>query len=687
MEKIVFFLVYLWSVSVALAQFTVQVGIIGDSSLHTVEWTTRVDHNYFIDLSTDLTTWVDSNIFVPGTGSMESHTFAPSPVGEELFYRIVECKDVTASSFLTLPTEAQEIDILDGVCFAFDLDFLCHLNPVELLIEKRVNGSGNPFERIGRITDIETLDGIITVRGSVVWLPDTPDEYDVKVTALDPAGLTIGEAERLIFVEAHQAPLVTIDSAFSGFSGGPLDVEFTTTVVETSAPIARVEFYDNGMLIGTDTEEPFGDIVLDFQSRYGTSSPSIFPSDDFPVEGPPWEFPILGGVHNFTAVAYDIHGVGASSPVFQVTGSEPNARPTLVIDSIVEKFGAGGSPSIEMKSLTELVLDAGDEFFIQYTVNDDDGIGDLLLAEAYRLGDFSEGSFDDEAPFTDLLIDTTGWNEGRHFLRVYAQDSDLADSYPTFISVHVRGPIGSGYGQLLADNIVDPTSVTVSNASFLGIEASADQFSGGIDSGLEIDEGVVMTTGSAALWDFGNETDGTDEALDVLFDPNTSEIGDLELETRISGNSSFDAAILTFDIVPTQAQLELEFQFGSEEYPEYVGSRNDAFLIGVGTTIASVLLPNCSDVIAVNSVNGGTQGIPPIPALNQHLFLVNPTDIVTQNNGARVEYDGMVVKLRSHVLLTPGTSYRFKIAIGDVDDDQFDSAVFLKGQSIRSISP
>jgi hypothetical protein len=48
---------------------------------------------------------------------------------------------------------------------------------------------------------------------------------------------------------------------------------------------------------------------------------------------------------------------------------------------------------------------------------------------------------------------------------------------------------------------------------------------------------------------------------------------------------------------------------------------------------------------------------------------------------------GMTVRLRIHAMVAPGEAYRVRIAVADVDDANFDSALFIKEGSVRTISP
>jgi hypothetical protein len=101
-----------------------------------------------------------------------------------------------------------------------------------------------------------------------------------------------------------------------------------------------------------------------------------------------------------------------------------------------------------------------------------------------------------------------------------------------------------------------------------------------------------------------------------------------------------DAAVLEFDVFCDNGQFELEFQFGSEEYVEFVfdevlpGCFNDSFLVLVDDVVVS-LTPDCTDIVAVISIHPAITEEESDPnclqedlaALRGHLYLDDDDDI------------------------------------------------------------
>jgi hypothetical protein len=334
-------------------------------------------------------------------------------------------------------------------------------------------------------------------------------------------------------------------------------------------------------------------------------------------------------------------------------------------------------------------------------VQDSDGDDDIVGVMASRKivsssPDFEETVASDfEAPFGELSVDTTGWEPGTHTVKVIVLDSaaqtdpvnlyeTTGKSYPVYLTVYVRPREGAMFADSLVAKIVDEDSAVPTGAVFSGFEASSGVFEEGLASGLEMDSGVLLTTGLFSLWNGGDTGEGQDNREKVW-----RRVGDVELEDRITGRSTEDATALEFDVFCENGQLEFEYQFGSEEYDEFVGSYNDAFMVTVDGSLVT-FVPDCSSIVAVNSVNNGNPAVSMEPT-NPFLYLDDDEDIdpsVTPENQYRqVEYDGMTIRLVAHVFLEPGTTHRIRMVIADVNDGRLDSGLFIAGSSVRTIDP
>lgn len=233
----------------------------------------------------------------------------------------------------------------------------------------------------------------------------------------------------------------------------------------------------------------------------------------------------------------------------------------------------------------------------------------------------------------------------------------------------------------LAEALVG-AGVSVDNVQFTGGAASAGSFTFADPTILGFDQGILLSSGSAADVVGPNVSDwtSTDYALP----------GDPDLDT-LSGFTTYDAAVLEFDFIPTANQVVFEYVFASDEYPEWVATPyNDVFAFFVnGTNYAEVRQiagdPFAPFVpVAVNNINNSNPVLDPPPApMRSDLFQAN---YFNASGPATLDFelDGITHVLTFQAPVNPGVVNHMKLAIADASDGIYDSAVFLKAGSIVS---
>ncbi|MBN8702123.1 MAG: gliding motility-associated C-terminal domain-containing protein [Bacteroidetes bacterium] len=225
--------------------------------------------------------------------------------------------------------------------------------------------------------------------------------------------------------------------------------------------------------------------------------------------------------------------------------------------------------------------------------------------------------------------------------------------------------------------------VTVSNLTFSGDSAQIGYFLQK-NSNIGLDSGLVMASGDVLNAIGPNNTSSETSSYWNFFSPPN---GDSDLDS-VSGNTTYDAAILEFDFIPNADTLRFEYVFGSEEYMEFAfGSVNDGFgffISGPGITgnysnnsknIA--LVPNTTTEITINDLN----------LLSNSQYYFDNGDgqgFGTAPDGQTVQYDGFTVPLSAIVGVECGQTYHIKLAIADAGDDSYDSGVFLRAGSFSS---
>ena len=242
-------------------------------------------------------------------------------------------------------------------------------------------------------------------------------------------------------------------------------------------------------------------------------------------------------------------------------------------------------------------------------------------------------------------------------------------------------------------NILNPQIVRGGDNNQIAI------FNNGVaGANLGVDAGVLFSTGHAV-----NEINSNNANLQSTRQAQNTTYSDPDL-TSITSNATRDVVVYTFQIELTGGAdaLRIEYQFGSEEYPDYVGSQfNDTFGFfvsgpGISGKINMARLPN-QTVTSINKVNYGKYGFNGgsgngYDSTNSTWYernghttetvLGNPNRLRQNNNPGpfpvHVEYNGLT-KLITYDLtgLTPGGIYDFKIAIADAGDAQLDAGVFV----------
>lgn len=234
----------------------------------------------------------------------------------------------------------------------------------------------------------------------------------------------------------------------------------------------------------------------------------------------------------------------------------------------------------------------------------------------------------------------------------------------------------SSYSQLIVNSGASATDmmaafigkgIKVSNVTLTTRAPNAyGTFRNGNTTNLGIDNGIVLTNGTAALVS-GPNVSGSTGACNGFSD------ADPQL-TAINNQLTEDLTVLEFDFIPTGTNIDISFVFGSEEYPEFVNaSYNDwfgIFLSGPGpacqagyynnTNIAT--LPDNVTPVSIDNVNLGT----------------NAAYYVNNLGGSSIQYDGFTKRITRRVILCPCRTYHMKIAIADAGDCYYDSGIFIE---------
>ena len=232
---------------------------------------------------------------------------------------------------------------------------------------------------------------------------------------------------------------------------------------------------------------------------------------------------------------------------------------------------------------------------------------------------------------------------------------------------------------VLAQSLVGE-NIVVENVTYTGADEASGTFAGFADA-IGIETGVVLSTGYA-----DNDYSETGEILRkaVLYGPNdasgTSFIlgaeGDSDLEELV-GTQTYDAAVLEIDFIPENESVTFNYVFGSEEYPEFVGSEyNDVFAFFVnGENQATITEDDGTETfVSINNINAER---------NSQYFRDND-NVMGEDSPYNTGLDGMTTVLGFEADVNAGEVNTLKLAIADVNDRIFDSAVMIEAGSFSS---
>ncbi len=224
--------------------------------------------------------------------------------------------------------------------------------------------------------------------------------------------------------------------------------------------------------------------------------------------------------------------------------------------------------------------------------------------------------------------------------------------------------------------------IEILDVQFDGNPQAVGYFTGG-ESTIGLHRGLIMSTGRAASSgiNYGAEAVGTIFASTVngvtLNDPilaaqSTGPLNDLvryQITFRASGDS-----------------VRFRYVFASEEYPEYSCTTfNDIFgfyLQGPGYPIPVNIarVPGTNLPVAINNVHPfNSQNVPtpdPCPPFNVQYYNDNG------NTQDQPVYDGYLDVFTAEAAVVPCGVYVITLALADVSDSAYDSAVFLEANSL-----
>lgn len=247
----------------------------------------------------------------------------------------------------------------------------------------------------------------------------------------------------------------------------------------------------------------------------------------------------------------------------------------------------------------------------------------------------------------------------------------------------------------LVQDVFLGNGVKVLSVKTIGSGQSIGQFTNA-QSDIDINAGIVLSTGSVRNIDKPNNSESTGDT------PNKdAAITDPDLQA-ISNESIKEVTGIEVQFIAQSDLLEFRYVFASEEYPEWNCSRfNDVFAFFVSGADPSggtydrkniALVPDPADPtgntftdfpVWTNSVNNGVVGMN--DDCSDAGESLNFTEYYNDNTGSSTfTFDGFLDVFKARVAVEPCQVYTIKLIIGDNNDFDYDSAVFLEANSLNS---
>lgn len=239
--------------------------------------------------------------------------------------------------------------------------------------------------------------------------------------------------------------------------------------------------------------------------------------------------------------------------------------------------------------------------------------------------------------------------------------------------------------QQLIQDIFVGDCFEVFNIKAIGSLQGVGHFTGG-DPSIGFNEGVILSTGSVMDAVGPNFLGSTTTEFGTAGDPDLNQVATGFVQ---------DAVGIEFDFIvpPTIETIAFQYVFASEEYNEYVCSAyNDVFGFFIsgpgyagpfsngGQNIA--LVPGTNMAVSINTINNGSMGSNGSSTYCESLAYSNL--FVNNLFGTELEYDGYTTVLTAVAQVVPCQTYHIRLLIGDVQDGNYDSAVFLKANGFTA---
>ncbi|PZR09767.1 MAG: hypothetical protein DI539_21670, partial [Flavobacterium psychrophilum] len=224
------------------------------------------------------------------------------------------------------------------------------------------------------------------------------------------------------------------------------------------------------------------------------------------------------------------------------------------------------------------------------------------------------------------------------------------------------------------------------------------------NSNFPIKDGVVLRAGNAQYCEGKFDMPGVPWNPSWIPSSTGSGLGDPDLQflsQNVIGNpgTMMDVSYLQFDFVPLSDEFSFDFLFAANEYGNFQCQWFDVFgfllknldnpspiIPGAPFDQNLAVVPGTTTPISVSTIRDQAYNNT-CPSVNPQWF--GQYNAPPQGNPANsaINMRGQTKVMTASATVVPGDEYRIKLAVGDYNDMQFDTAVFIAGGSFNLGQP
>ena len=225
----------------------------------------------------------------------------------------------------------------------------------------------------------------------------------------------------------------------------------------------------------------------------------------------------------------------------------------------------------------------------------------------------------------------------------------------------------------LAQGCVETSNIqSLINGQINGFESFAYFERAG--SNFPFENGIMLSTGNST-------SGGNTENTAVLNEGQPDWATDPDLETALGITGTLNATSIEFDFTSVANQIQFNYILASEEYfGDFPCNYSDgfAFLIKeAGTSdpyVNIAVIPGTTTPVNTNTIHDEIVGF--CSASNEEFF--------GGYNIGDTNYNGRTSVMTATATITPNVTYHIKLVIADQTDKNYDSAVFIEGNSFNA---